>query len=255
MIGLNLDALPEYLFSSMRNFEKNECHVRRICSDDVLLLVFKGVLRFSEDGKEIEVSEAEYYVQKKEKYQDGRLASDAPEYYYIHFVGDFSENGRLPVRGTFDPVEMKSLVEYLERARLSGASQTEKAYAFYKILLALTRGESDTSPADKIAEYIRKKRCEKIKLDDISQEFGYCKNYIIKVFKKRFGQTPHEYITYCRLDMAKNLLSSSSLSIDEISNACGFTDYVNFYKSFSKNVGYSPREYRVSAVRNEQSAE
>ena len=51
MIGLNLDALPEYLFSSMRNFEKNECHVRRICSDDVLLLVFKGVLRFSEDGK------------------------------------------------------------------------------------------------------------------------------------------------------------------------------------------------------------
>ena len=134
MIGLNLDALPEYLFSSMRNFEKNECHVRRICSDDVLLLVFKGVLRFSEDGKEIEVSEAEYYVQKKEKYQDGRLASDAPEYYYIHFVGDFSENGRLPVRGTFDPVEMKSLVEYLERARLSGASQTEKAYAFYKIL-------------------------------------------------------------------------------------------------------------------------
>ena len=55
--------------------------------------------------------------------------------------------------------------------------------------------------------------------------------------------------------MAKNLLSSSSLSIDEISNACGFTDYVNFYKSFSKNVGYSPREYRASAVRNEQSAE
>jgi AraC-like DNA-binding protein len=252
VVALDIETLPKYLFSSMRNFEKNECHVRRICSDDVLVLVFKGVLRFSENEKEVEVSEAEYYIQQKGKIQDGRFKSDIPEYYYVHFVGDFSENGKLPIRGTFDLVEMKSLVDYLERARLSGASQTEKTYAFYKILLALMHGESDTSQADKIAEYIRQKRCEKIKLDDISQEFGYCKNYIIKMFKKRFGQTPHEYITYCRLDMAKNLLSSSSLSVDEISNACGFTDYVNFYKSFSKNVGCSPREYRDLAVKNER---
>ena len=218
MYGLDLDMLPRYLSSSMRYFDKNERHVRRVCSDDVLVLVFKGILRFSEDGREIAVGGAEYYVQEKEKYQDGSIPSDQPEYYYIHFKGDFAKKGKiLPLRGNFDPVKVKTLVENLERVRLGSASKTEILCAFYNILISLTGREAEHSVADKIAEYIRKNICNEIKLDKISQEFGYCKNYIIKMFKKRFGQTPHEYITYCRLDLAKNLLSSSSFSIDEIS--------------------------------------
>ena len=55
MSGIDLNRNLVYKFASFRYFERGEHHVSRFCLDNVLLLVFGGVLRFSEDGEEIEV--------------------------------------------------------------------------------------------------------------------------------------------------------------------------------------------------------
>ena len=60
--GLNLELLPVYCGSSFRYFEPGEKHVTRVFTQDVLLLVFEGVLRFSENGRPIEVGKGEYYI-------------------------------------------------------------------------------------------------------------------------------------------------------------------------------------------------
>lgn len=65
MIGINLDKPMEYVYASFRYFEEGEKHTTRICKDDVLLLVFDGILAFTEDGVDVSVGAGEYYIQKK----------------------------------------------------------------------------------------------------------------------------------------------------------------------------------------------
>ena len=52
MKGIDLNKQIIYLHSSLRFFDKKEHHINRFCEENVLLLVYEGVLRFSEDGIE-----------------------------------------------------------------------------------------------------------------------------------------------------------------------------------------------------------
>ena len=112
MPGINMDSPILYKHASLRYFDENEHHVTRFCRHHVLLLVYEGVLRFSEDGVPAEVRAGEYYIQRKDRYQSGEVASDAPKYLYVHFDAEFCEGGSmLPERGRFDYAELSTLVE------------------------------------------------------------------------------------------------------------------------------------------------
>ena len=91
---LNMSVVPKYEYSSFRTFFKDEHHISRICNENVLLIVFSGVLRFEEDGKEVEIGAGEFYIQKAGLVQTGIRKSDLPRYYYIHFTSaEFCDEG------------------------------------------------------------------------------------------------------------------------------------------------------------------
>ena len=52
------------------------------------------------------------------------------------------------------------------------------------------------------------------------------------------------YLTDIRMENAKKLLLSTSLSIAEISEQCGYGDYRVFTKVFKKSEGTTPSRYR-----------
>lgn len=81
-------------------------------------------------------------------------------------------------------------------------------------------------------------------LTEIARECGYSKNHIINIFKRETGQTPYVYISNLKLTMARNLLQNSEQSVAQISVACGFGSYINFYKEFIKAEGCPPKEWR-----------
>lgn len=54
-LGLDLNYPHKYKVSSMRYFAENERHVTRTPTFNVLLIMFKGVLKFSENGERVEV--------------------------------------------------------------------------------------------------------------------------------------------------------------------------------------------------------
>ena len=68
--------------------------------------------------------------------------------------------------------------------------------------------------------------------------------YFSKVFKEECGLNFIEYLTNIRIDKAKELLEKSNLSIKEICVSCGYTDPNYFSRSFKKNVGVTPTEYK-----------
>ncbi|MEG3920007.1 AraC family transcriptional regulator [Microcoleus sp. POL10_C6] len=69
--------------------------------------------------------------------------------------------------------------------------------------------------------------------------------YFSRLFKQSIGVTPHQYVTQCRIEKAKQLLKRQDLSITYISEQVGFHDQSHFSKTFCKIVGLTPNKYRA----------
>lgn len=69
--------------------------------------------------------------------------------------------------------------------------------------------------------------------------------HFLRVYRRVFGQTPHEYLVHVRLAEAHRRLLGSDQSIGEISRALGFNRCA-FTRAFRAYHGTSPRALRAS---------
>jgi hypothetical protein len=142
--GINFNLPISYVSSSFRRFKPEEHHINRTSDKDVLIIMLKGVLRFSEDGQEKEINAGEYYIQKANKYQRGDLVSDCPEYYYIHMNAAWdNENECLPIQGYVNIHEIYPLLLRLDRTQYNRSNLVEQTVAFFDILLELMKAGTD----------------------------------------------------------------------------------------------------------------
>ena len=244
-MGIQMNAPMIYKHASMRYFAPGEHHVRRHCKDDVLLLVCDGILRFSEDGEEHEVRAGEYYIQKHGLFQGGAIASDSPSYLYVHFRAEHTDDSKaLPLTGRFDIETFRPMMEALDRLAHSGATYIEQSAVFFRILSLLYHPPAVRSAVESMRQYIEDRFTEKITLDDLVKRFGYSKNQIILIFRKRYGATPVSFINGLRLQKARHLMESTSMSLHAISELSGFNDYSGFYKVFCQSEHCSPAKWR-----------
>nr|MBQ5811169.1 helix-turn-helix transcriptional regulator [Clostridia bacterium] len=245
MKGINLDKPITFLHSSLRYFAENEYHVERFCKDDVLLMVFEGVLRFTEDNVCYEIHPGEYHIQKSNTHQFGGNPSDSPKYLYVHFRSEWADDSTvLPFEGTFDYKEAKRLIDELDRLSHTNASLLRKSAVFFEILLLLQQREKRPGVADSIAQFINEGNIREITLEKICNEFHFSKNHVINIFKKEFGLTPVKYINNLKLQRAKYLLEVTSDTLESIAANSGFNDYSHFYKLFYRENGLSPALWR-----------
>lgn len=245
MYGINLNAPILYQNASLRYFYENEHHITRLCMCDVLLLVFDGILRFSEDGKEIEVKAGEYYIQRNGGFQEGKRPSDKPQYLYVHFEGEWTNAvSCLPQRGIFNYGKLKPLIEKMHYVSHHKECYVAQKAVFYSLLSALFEEQHEKTIADEIAEYLIMHYNENITLEALCSQFNFSKNYIIILFKEKYAITPFEYLLSIRLENAKSLLLNSSQTAEQIAYACGFSDYSLFYKSFKRATSLSPNAWR-----------
>lgn len=243
MILLDLNTLPHYYSSNTRQFLPHEKHIERFFKQDVLILMYKGTLRFEEDGIPVELTPGQYYIQTRGKHQKGTVESDCPNYFYIHFLGTFHENGHLPLFGTFDIPKMQALTENLEKLGLNSL-QTEYEQYFYAILSALYYEGRTNSDAENIRAYLIQHYMEKISVKDLEATVFLTQNQIIKIFKTQYGITPHKYLMKYRLDKACELLLSTSRSVNTIAVSVGFEEYTSFFRAFRNEYNTTPIEFR-----------
>ncbi len=93
-----------------------------------------------------------------------------------------------------------------------------------------------------LLRYIDTHLSEPITLETLEREFFLNGTHISRQFKKHTGLTLRNYIPERRISYACTLLSSD-LSITEVCHRCGFSDYANFIRTFTKTVGISPGKY------------
>jgi len=92
--------------------------------------------------------------------------------------------------------------------------------------------------------YIRFNACKGIKVEQVLDAVGMSRSNLEKRFKDETGETIHALIHSEKLEKARSLLVSSSLSINEISQMCGYPSLQYFYSVFKKSYATTPKEYR-----------
>ncbi len=93
-----------------------------------------------------------------------------------------------------------------------------------------------------ILDYINTHLHHRITLDSLEEKFYVNKYYLCHLFKQNTGVTVGEYIAYKRILKAKELLISGT-PVLETCHSAGFADYSNFYKTFRRLEGISPKKY------------
>ena len=180
--------------------------------------------------------------------------------------GSISENGfrNISIEGDFEAYfgfdtvksfednetqEGKMLAEMIYENRYGNDTYLASLCTAYVCFL-MQRFELDSAmqrSVKKITDEISQNAFDtQIDLTLILSKSGYSEDYIRSCFKKITGKTPNEFLTNIRIKNACFLIDiyKNKISLSEISERCGYLDYIYFSKRFKSVMGMSPREYR-----------
>ncbi len=95
-----------------------------------------------------------------------------------------------------------------------------------------------------ITRYLQEHLAQDVSLSVLAEEFHLNAQYISQLFKNEIGVGFLAYLTSIRMEKAKKLLVSTSLSVAEVAEQSGYGDYRVFTKVFKKTEGITPSQYR-----------
>lgn len=88
-------------------------------------------------------------------------------------------------------------------------------------------------------------------LSSCAERFAVAPQTLRRKFKEATGQTLSSYLTFLRIQHAKELLVSSDLDINEICEQCGYLDLSSFIRLFKSETGVSPGKFRETNQLND----
>jgi len=98
--------------------------------------------------------------------------------------------------------------------------------------------------AENMKRYVREHYHCKISMQEISNYFGYNKDYLGKIFMDNTKDSLNTYINIIRVNKAMELLKRTNLTIKAIAELVGFSDVYYFSKKMKEETGLSPSEWR-----------
>lgn len=162
---------------------------------------------------------------------------------FISGYSDF-EYARQAIRlGAFDylikQVEEEELIAVLKRVKdlldsQNNGGQTDR----------IAVEETEPAQITAILDYIETHCTEELHLRNLAKQFFLTENYLSSYIRQQTNQTFTELLAAKRLALAQKLLLQTSLSVQEIAERVGYTEYSHFSKLFKKRTGYTLTEYR-----------
>ena len=131
---------------------------------------------------------------------------------------------------------------------LEKATFVERFLMINKIVIDRDSNKQDEEVAtyneqvDAILSYLNNNIQNPVSIGDLAKHFYISESYICRIFKSATGTTINKYMTARRISIAKSLLAEGK-GVSEVCEECGFSDYSNFLKAFTKSVGISPKKY------------
>lgn len=100
-----------------------------------------------------------------------------------------------------------------------------------------------------LKSYLDAHYCERIRIQDLAEQFGFNYSYLCIVFRKLMGVSPNEYLINKRIQEAQYLLVNlETLNIKSIAASVGYEDSFYFSRIFKQNTGMTPSEFRTKNI-------
>ena len=150
------------------------------------------------------------------------------------------------------PVSMAELQEtvkgILAAKRMSKESRNPfiKDSAFSSGMLADKLSPGHAIDFHNAIRYIEENLSDVICLDDIAKRANVSKYHFCRIFKAHAGMSPLRFVTFMRIEKAKELLKKDDLNISMAAATVGFNDISSFIKQFKSLTGMTPSSYRKS---------
>ena len=97
----------------------------------------------------------------------------------------------------------------------------------------------------KAVDFLGSRLTETIRVEEAAKEAGLSRFHFIRRFQAEVGETPHRYLVFLRVHLAKQLLvTRPDLRVHEIGRMVGYSDPTAFARVFKTRSGASPQRYR-----------
>ena len=281
MLYMVSDASEPVRFLSAGNLTNEDqfLHARRTLQSCEFLSVTKGILHIQSGQRSYHLGPGQFVLLFPGECHFGTRASQGElSFYWTHFrfgsedssvlsesraAALFLEENHpryiLPQTGTLSPNSRVNVlfVQLLDLAKRHGSLySTQCSYAQSTLLLEVThecffrhhlmqRSEKIPLGIADLMEWLQLNFDTTLSVADIAEKFGYHPSYLTSVFKRCSGCTITEYINRQRIQVAKNLLTSTpKLTLAEIAGQVGIGDEKYFMRLFKRYEGITATAYR-----------
>ena len=212
-----------------------------------LFYVLEGSFFLTVDGEKKLISSGNLVSFPNDMYFEREIISPI-----LFYNVQISDNCNLP-RGYVHVEDHNRLVSSLEyMTRLSSRSDASKELTdhylndiFIQLKLEVMQNRSvDNSIVKKAIEYFEHNLKRKISLSEVASYVGVSITGLTEHFKDATSMTPIKYLIMMRIKKAESLLCSSQATLSQIASECGYENAFYLSKSFKKEKGISPKEYR-----------
>jgi AraC family transcriptional regulator len=97
----------------------------------------------------------------------------------------------------------------------------------------------------RVDDYLRDNLAKPVSLEDLATHARLSRFHLLRLFKRKYGETPLKRLTRLRMDEAKRCLQNGRLSISEIAIRCGYENPAHFASAFRRVEGVTPTAYRT----------
>ena len=93
-------------------------------------------------------------------------------------------------------------------------------------------------------KYIDQHVTKRFTVQELADHVHLSRYYFTRLFKKETGHTPQEYVSIAKINHAKRLLQTTTLTIAEIAETLSYSSPASFTNAFKAHSGVAPSKYR-----------
>ena len=97
------------------------------------------------------------------------------------------------------------------------------------------------------AHYFRHNFQESLSIAQVAAYHSFCPAYFSTLFRRHYRVSPRTFLQQAKIEKAVELLTSSDLTLKEISDRCGFVDAAHLSKAFKHRHRLAPGAFRIKA--------
>lgn len=224
-------------------------HPDRIITSYELIFVLNGTVYINEDDVQYQLKKNDLLLLEPTLRHYGYEKSSNTSFFWVHFTGLPEINSKLKYQTLVNTYNLSLLFKQLLHYRSENQMAESLDYLTRLILIeafSLKKEEDTNKIVSEVVAWITANRDIILKVEQVSEHFGYNADYISRLFKANYGKSLKEYINDIKISYIKQLLLTSDLSLTAIACNAGFDDYKYFLKFFKYHEGVTPTQFLKS---------